>query len=180
MKRKQDSDDGEVMVPAKKCAQSPIFSDAERINSFHPSDTTGEGVEPSAIFDPEWKIAKTSETNSKRWQKIRTSYEVELQHLGRVEPSFENFDRIFSSLLGQVIPQSEATDYMSITFDSDTLDYPIPLHYTRVADLNVSTLFSAFSRRLEDEDSDQIFRLDSGLKVHVDRVRMPPGPGVSL
>ena len=115
MKRKQDSDDGEVMVPAKKCAQSPIFSDAERINSFHPSDTTGEGVEPSAIFDPEWKIVKTSETNSKTFQKTRTTYEVELQHVEHVEPTFEHFDRIFSSLLDRVVPQSEATDYMSIT-----------------------------------------------------------------
>ena len=170
-KRKQHVCDDEVM------AQSPLFSGAERINRFHPSDAASEGVEPSAVFDPEWKIVKTSETHSKTFQKIRTSYDVELQHVEHVEPTFEHFDTVFTTLLGQVVPHSEATDYVSITFDSDTLDFPIPLHYTKVANLNAATLFDTFSRSL---NSNQNFRLDSGLRVSVDHVRMPPGPGVSM
>ena len=39
---------------------------AEHISRFHPSDVTGRGVEPPAIIDPEWKIVKTHQTNSKR------------------------------------------------------------------------------------------------------------------
>ena len=147
---------------------------AEHVSRFHPSDTTGGGIGPSAVFDPEWKIVKTSETHSKTFQKIRTSYDVELQHVEHVEPTFEHFDTVFTTLLGQVVPHSEATDYVSITFDSDTLDFPIPLHYTKVANLNAATLFDTFSRSL---NSNQNFRLDSGLRVSVDHVRMPSGSG---
>ena len=52
------------------------------------------GAEPSTIFDPEREIVKTDETSSKRFQK--NSYDVE-----HVEPSFENFDTLFSCLLEQ-------------------------------------------------------------------------------
>ena len=120
----------------------------------------------SAIVDPEWKIVKTHQTNSKRWQKNSTCYEVELRHSGRVAPTFENFDTIFTSLLDRVVPQSEATDYMSITFESDVLDTPIISNYTRVSDLNVSTLFSIFSAQLNYQLGGGMdnFRLDSGMK----------------
>ena len=70
---------------------------AEHVSRYHPSDTTGGGIEPSAVFDPEWKIVKTSENNSKTFQK--SSYEVELQHVEHVDPTFEHFDKIFSCLL---------------------------------------------------------------------------------
>ena len=146
---------------------------AEPVSRRHSSD------EPPAIIDPEWKIVKTRQTNSKRWQKTSTGYEVELRHSGRVTPTFENFDTIFNSLLDQVVPQSEATDYMSITFESDVLDSPIISNYTRVSDLNVSTLFSIFSAQLNsqlDSGMDN-FRLDSGMKVWVDHLRMQSGSG---
>ena len=142
---------------------------AEHISRRHSSD------EPSAIIDPEWKIVKTHQTNSKRWQKNSTGYEVELRHSGHVAPTFENFDTIFSSLLDQVVPQSEATDYVSITLESDVLDNPIISNRTRVSDLNVSTLFSTFSTLLNSQQDN--FRLDSGMRVWVDRVRMLPGSG---
>ena len=167
-----ECDDGDAPQPHSSSAAL-----AEHVSRFHPSDTTGGGIGPSAVFDPEWKIVKTSETHSKTFQKIRTSYDVELQHVEHVEPTFEHFDTVFTTLLGQVVPHSEATDYVSITFDSDTLDFPIPLHYTKVANLNAATLFDTFSRSL---NSNQNFRLDSGLRVSVDHVRMPPGPGVSM
>ena len=85
-----------------------------------------------------------------------------------------NFDTLFTTLLGQVVPHSEATDYVSITFDSSALDFPIPLHYTKVSNLNASTLYGTFARKL---NSNQNFRLDSSLKVQVDHVRMPSGSG---
>ena len=117
----------------------------------------------------------------KRWQKSRTCYEVELRHSDHVAPTFENFDTIFSSLLDQVVPQSEATDYLSITFESDVLDNPIISNYTRVSDLNVSTLFSIFSAQLNSQPGGGMdnFRLDSGMKVWVDRVRTLSGSGSS-
>ena len=167
-KCEQHACDDEAMV------QSPIFSGAEHVSRFHPSDIAGGGAEPSAVFDPEWKIVKTYQNNSKKFQKLRTSYEVELQHVEHVEPSFENFDTLFTTLLGQVIPQSEATDYVSITFDSSTLDFPIPLHYTKVSNLNASTLFSTFTQKL---NPNQNFRLGNDLKVQVDHVRMPVRSG---
>ena len=92
-KCEQHACDDEAMV------QSPIFSDAEHVSRFHPSDIAGGGAEPSAVFDPEWKIVKTDETNSKRFRK--NSYDVELRHVEHVEPSFENFDTLFSCLLEQ-------------------------------------------------------------------------------
>ena len=76
---------------------------AEHVRRFHPSDVTGRGAdEPSAIFDPEWQIVQTHQSNSKKFQKVRTNYEVELRHSECVEPSFENFDTLFTTLLGQV------------------------------------------------------------------------------
>ena len=146
---------------------------AEHMNRRHSSDG------PPAIIDPEWKIVKTRQTNSKRWQKNSTGYEVELCHSGHVAPTFKNFDMIFSRLLDRVVPQSEATDYVSITFESDVLDNPIISDYTSVSDLNVSTLFNIFSAQLNsqlDSGMDN-FRLDSGMKVRVDRVRRLPGSG---
>ena len=80
---------------------------AEHISRFHPSDTAGKGAEPPVIIDPEWKIVKTHQTNLKTWQKSRTCYEVELRHSDHVAPTFENFGKIFSSLLDRVAPQSE-------------------------------------------------------------------------
>ena len=135
----------------------------------------------SAIVDPEWKIVKTHQTNSKRWQKNSTCYEVELRHSGHVAPTFENFDTIFSSLLDRVVPQSEAADYMTITLESDVLDTPIISNYTRVSDLNVSTLFNVFSAQLNSQLASGMdnFRLDSNMKVWVDRVGIPSGPGGS-
>ena len=146
---------------------------AEHMNRRHSSDG------PPAIIDPEWKIVKTRQTNSKRWQKNSTGYEVELCHSGHVAPTFKNFDMIFSRLLDRVVPQSEATDYVSITFESDVLDNPIISNYTSVSDLNVSTLFNIFSAQLNsqlDSGMDN-FRLDSGMKVWVDRVRRLSGSG---
>ena len=72
---------------------------AEHISRRHSSDTVGGGVKPSAIIDPEWKIVKAHQTSSKRFQK--SSYDVELQHVEHVEPSFEHFDKTFSCLLEQ-------------------------------------------------------------------------------
>ena len=89
-----ECDDGDAPQPHSSSAAL-----AEHVSRFHPSDTTGGGVEPPTIFDPERKIVKTDETNSKRFQK--NSYEVELQHVEHAEPSFEHFDKIFSCLLEQ-------------------------------------------------------------------------------
>ena len=87
-------DDGDAPQPHPSSAAL-----TEHVSRFHPSDITGRGAEPSTVSDPEREIVKTDETNSKRFRK--NSYDVELRHVEHVEPSFENFDTLFSCLLEQ-------------------------------------------------------------------------------
>ena len=153
----------------------------EHVRPFHSTDATG-GAESSTVFNPEWEIAKTggcADFPMKRGTGKRSSlrtYHVKLQNTESVQPTFERFERIFQSLLEKIIPHNLPSDYVGVTFDSDSLHSPIPLHYRRVANLNAGNLFNTIKQGLS-SNSDQNFRLDSGLRIQVDHIRRPSGSG---
>ena len=153
----------------------------EHVRPFHSTDATG-GAESSTVFSPEWEIAKTggcADFPMKRGTGKRSSlrtYHVKLQNTESVQPTFERFERIFQSLLEKIIPHNLPSDYVGVTFDSDSLHSPIPLHYRRVANLNAGNLFNTIKQGLS-SNSDQNFRLDSGLRIQIDHIRTPSVSG---
>ena len=90
----------------------------KHVRRFHSADTTG-GAESSTVFNPEWEIAKTGGRADSR------TYHVKLQNTESVQPTFERFERIFQSLLEKIIPHSLPSDYVGVTFDSDSLHHPL-------------------------------------------------------
>ena len=142
--------------------------------------TTGSGVSktpPASLIDdfiPVWEVTKTSERHSKKFQKGLTSYAVTLKNSESVQPTYENFDKLFDTLIAEVVPQSRPSDYVGLVIESDGLDFPIPLNYVKVSDLNSATIFNVIESRL---NSNQNFQLDNKMRIQVDHVQLPVGSG---
>ena len=144
-----------------------------RCHENHPVGGGG-GDDFHEEFRPSWEVHKTSEKHSKKFQKGLTRFEATLKDPESIEPTYENFNTIFETLINAVIPQSAPTDYVGLTIESQSLDFPIPLNYVQVSDLTSAMLFNTIENKL---NSNENFQIDNKLKIQVDHVRMPVGSG---
>ena len=74
------------------------------------ADTEGLGLGPelppteTEEFVPVWDLSEHKAVLNKKFKKTLHTYTAQLQNIGHVEPSPENLDRIFRSLITQVVP----------------------------------------------------------------------------
>ena len=139
---------------------------------LHTTQTSGQGIQDD--FVPAWRVNNVSQHHSTKFKKTLNSYQAKLENSEKINPTYQNFDILFKSLIDNVVPQSNPSDYVGVIITSDSLDFPIPISYVKVSEFNSAKIFHAIESAL---NSNQNFQLDSKMNIQVDHVVSPTGSG---
>ena len=134
------------------------------------------GAGNSTAYQPEWRhVLPHKERHIKKYGTTRHTYTVQCTNQRDVEPTAENIENLFSSLMTELTAEVEPSHYMGLSIQSPSLDYPITLPYTRLRDFKTADLFKAIENTL---NSNQDFAIDGRLKVELTHVAIPEGRGL--
>ena len=135
------------------------------------------GAGAGKAYRPEWKhVLPHKQRYIKKYATTRHTYTVQCTNKQEIDPTAENVEQLFTSLIKELTAGVEPSHYMGLSIQSPSLDYPITLPYTRLRDFKTADLFSVIERTL---NSNEDFAIDGRLKIELTHVEIPQGRGVN-
>ena len=129
-------------------------------------------------YRPEWKhVLPHKQRYIKKYETTRHTYTVQCSNKEAIDPTAENVELLFTSLITELTALVDPSHYMGLSIHSSSLDYPIPLAYTRLRDFKIADLFAAIERTL---NSNEDFAIDGRLKIELTHVEVPEGRGLDV
>ena len=133
------------------------------------------GAGNQSTYRPEWRhVLPHKERHIKKYATTRYTYTVQCTNQKEIEPTAENIETLFTSLVDDLTANIDRNHYMGLSIQSPSLDYPISLPYTRLRDFQTADLFKAIENTL---NSNQDFAIDSRLKIELTHIEIPQGRG---
>ena len=133
------------------------------------------GAGAANAYKPEWKhVAPHKQRHIKKYATTRHTYTVQCTNKVQIEPTAENVEQLFTSLITELTAGVEPSHYMGLSIQTPSLDYPITLPYTRLRDFQAADLFRVIENTL---NSNEDFAIDGRLKIQLTHVEIPEGRG---
>ena len=128
------------------------------------------------VFVPRWEQIQHSTRRIRKYATTRHTYTVQCQNHEAVEPTADNVEKLFTSLVEGLTADLDPSHYIGLSMQSPSLDYPITMPYTRLRDFKAANLLDVIQRTL---NSNEDFAIDGRLKLELTHVEIPEGRGVT-
>ncbi|XP_013396770.1 uncharacterized protein LOC106163657 [Lingula anatina] len=126
-----------------------------------------------------YNLRRVNERRMKKFSTVNTDYQLTFSHLenrslnSMIPFLRELFQNIFDDLVQNMLPH----DLVRIVLQSDTLEYPISIAFTRVSEFTVDLFLDELIRVLQSHEE---LRLDASIILTVCHVSMPRPGGARL
>ena len=125
-------------------------------------------------FVPQWDELSHEQHVVKKYGMTKHSYTVQCTNRDQVEPTAENIEKLFTSMVDGLTAGLDPSHYIGFSIQAPSLDYPITMPFTRLRNFNAAHMFNSIQRTL---NSNQDFCIDDRLKIDLTHVEIPEGRG---
>ena len=127
-------------------------------------------------YVPRWQTLEHTERRISKYATTRHTYTVQCTNPGDVQPTNDNVERLFTSVVNSLTVDLDQGHYVGLTLQSPSLAYPISMPYTRLRDFKAADIMAAIQKTI---NSNEDFAIDGRLKIELTHVEIPQGRGLN-